>query len=72
MLSEKNKPDTQRQILYESTFWMYLCQMEAESSIVVARGWGQKGVASCPLMSTVSSWEDEVQEIEAGDDCATV
>ena len=40
MLSEKNKPDTKRQILYDSTFWMYLCQIEAESSIVVARGWG--------------------------------
>ena len=40
MLTEKNKPDTKRQILYDSTFWMYLCQIEAESSIVVARGWG--------------------------------
>ena len=40
MLTEKNKPDTKMQILYDSTFWMYLCQIEAESSIVVARGWG--------------------------------
>ena len=38
MLSGKNKPDTKMQILYDSTFMIYLCQIETESSIVVARG----------------------------------
>ena len=38
MLSEKNKPDTKRQILYDSTFMIYLRQIETESSTVVARG----------------------------------